>query len=830
VPDVILPVAYATVSGLFLQALADSADDGDFVPDLMAMEGTVTFTPNVDRVSVIGADGQAMMVFPKPVECGLDADGWLVGPDGSRDVVLIATGFLIPSYRVLFGLEGVRNFTINITAPADQTTDLALALELPDNPAPDIAAWEAAATAALQAAVRAEEAARVAESGLRGPQGVAGSSAYQVWVNAGNSGTVSEFLLTLAGADGGDGAEGADGKSAYQVWLDAGNTGTVSDYLTSLVGADGDPGVSGKSAYELWLEAGNTGTVSDYQLALMGEVGDPGGDGKSAYEVWLDAGNTGTVSDYQLTLVGETGIDGAAMLPAGSVMTFAGDVAPANFAFCVGQEFSRTGDASLFAAIGTRYGVGDGTTTFNGPDYRGRSPIGLDATQPEFNTLGKTGGAKTHTLTVAEMPNHSHQARLGNVSPGDGSGYRYSNNDSGLGSVQIQATGGGGAHNNLQPYIAVNFIIKTSNGDTPGDSQLTDRVSVLEGDMDAFESVGSMPAGTIVEWPTATAPENWALCLGQTLSRTGFASLYAVIGTTYGVGDGSTTFNVPDFRGRAPVGANWQEGEFWPLGKTGGAKTHTLTSAQSGLPAHTHQLTGSNGGNGGASMAVTGNTNNDFQYGPMNGARAMANVAANAAASHNNLQPYIAIYFIIKTSNGDTPGDSQLTGRVGVLEANLRIPLSLNQIDTVSRTSGTAWTLGPVFPVVSGFRANSRIKLSSFIPMRNDDSNWGGGQTEFQVRFNGGTWQSLGSRGFGNGVMSYGPPMIGSETQIFIIDPVLASAFNAQFRTYFRSYSGTVQWNGGNQSINAISGTATLMSGDNGSLNYAHLVIEEILA
>lgn len=95
----------------------------------------------------------------------------------------------------------------------------------------------------------------------------------------------------------------------------------------------------------------------------------------------------------------------AGFLPAGMVSPFAGSTAPSGWLLADGTAVSRTTFSSLFSTIGTQYGVGDGSTTFNVPDMRGRSPVGRDANQVEFDTLGEAGGAKTHTHTG---PNHSH--------------------------------------------------------------------------------------------------------------------------------------------------------------------------------------------------------------------------------------------------------------------------------------------------------------------------------------------------------------------------------------------------------------------------------------
>ena len=113
---------------------------------------------------------------------------------------------------------------------------------------------------------------------------------------AGDTYLVSGHLYIWENGVWGDGGElqgpkGDDGRSAYQVWLDAGHTGTEADYLASLIGATGAPGAKG-----------NTGDT--------GATGPTGPAGKSAYQVWLDAGNTGTEADYLASLKGATGAPG----------------------------------------------------------------------------------------------------------------------------------------------------------------------------------------------------------------------------------------------------------------------------------------------------------------------------------------------------------------------------------------------------------------------------------------------------------------------------------------------------------------------------------------
>lgn len=94
--------------------------------------------------------------------------------------------------------------------------------------------------------------------------------------------------------------------------------------------------------------------------------------------------------------------------PTGSVTMFAGASAPSGHLLCDGSPVSRSTYSTLFGVVGTTYGAGDGSTTFNLPNLKGKIPVGLDAAQTEFDALGETGGAKTHTLSAAEMPIHTH--------------------------------------------------------------------------------------------------------------------------------------------------------------------------------------------------------------------------------------------------------------------------------------------------------------------------------------------------------------------------------------------------------------------------------------
>lgn len=168
--------------------------------------------------------------------------------------------------------------------------------------------------------------------------------------------------------------------------------------------------------------------------------------------------------------------------------------------------------------------------------------------------------------------------------------------------------------------------------------------------------------GTMQVWGSETAPTGAVLCYGQAISRTAFADAFAVHSTSFGVGDGATTWNVPDIRGRAVVGVDDMGGSSAnrltgitgslngdTIGAVGGAEGITLAAAESGVPAHTHTMslaTLSNMQSGGSKEAVVDTAELDDGTASFTTA---ANAAAAAASAHNNVQPSIAIPYIMWT-------------------------------------------------------------------------------------------------------------------------------------------------------------------------------------
>jgi len=181
--------------------------------------------------------------------------------------------------------------------------------------------------------------------------------------------------------------------------------------------------------------------------------------------------------NFPTGLVTVTDLTGERLNQAGFLQPYAGSSAPSGWLLCYGQAISRTTYATLFAVIGTTYGSGDGSTTFNVPDLRGRTVAGLDnmggsnanvltnTYNPNRNTLGGNTGEEAHQLSIPEMPEHDH--------PGSTANTRNDSSAAGAADAAVQAQlinslinvtvapqGSDTPHQNVQPTKMVNWIIK----------------------------------------------------------------------------------------------------------------------------------------------------------------------------------------------------------------------------------------------------------------------------------------------------------------------------------------------------------------------------------
>lgn len=300
---------------------------------------------------------------------------------------------------------------------------------------------------------------------------------------------------------------------------------------------------------------------------------------------------------------------------------------PTGFLLEDGSAVSRTMYSDLFALIGTTYGAGDGSTTFNLPDSRGRITVNLNPADTQFDTMGEKYGEKTHTMTLAELPSHAHQQYV--TANGGGSAVRNDYSADANGGIYPQGlngggAGGGGARNNIQPTIVKQFAIKYTEVDP---------------------AASKVPVGTSIDGYWSTAPTGYLVEDSTTpVSRSTYSELFALVGTTYGVGNGSTTFTLPDSKGRTKVNINSTDTQFATMGLKYGEKTHVMTIAEMASHSHLQYVTANSGG---------GAVRNDYAADANGGTydQGIQNGGAGSGQAQNVIQPSIVKLSVIKATN-----------------------------------------------------------------------------------------------------------------------------------------------------------------------------------
>ena len=235
----------------------------------------------------------------------------------------------------------------------------------------------------------------------------------------------------------------------------------------------------------------NTTTNKIYTATNTDTWGGTGTDPKSS-NLYIDLENT-NIYYYDGTSFksygGGSG-SGGDTEPIGSTKMYFGTTEPTGYKFVNGQALSRTEYAELFNLIGTTYGAGDESTTFNLPDMSGKVPVGLNVNKEWFNQLGKTGGSEEVTLTIEQIPSHYHEYSI-IYRHQDGlttNTFRAGAEGPDKTTFNTEPVGGGQAHTNLQPYITVNYIMKVKNITSTPETSNVIGASDTPNDKDVYSS------------------------------------------------------------------------------------------------------------------------------------------------------------------------------------------------------------------------------------------------------------------------------------------------------------------------------------------------------
>lgn len=444
----------------------------------------------------------------------------------------------------------------------------------------------------------------------------------------------------------------------------------------------------------------------------------------------------------------EIKVKAAESLPLGTILEYSGGTAPKGYMICDGSAISRTKYPELFQLIGTTYGSGDGSTTFNIPDKRGKIGVGYDGTNANFNALGKTGGEETHTIDF----NHTHaQTHAFTAGYNNHDGLKYQQGETTVQSVVAtqpsdwsgitsnpvagsKITLGIKTWTNLQPYITLNYIIKVEeiipvagrviNQEDSTNETSTYSCKYLDENFGKGGSGGDLtPIGTISLFGGGVIPDGWLKCDGEVYAIDDYPELYSVVGLTWvnSSSHGASTgyFCVPDLGGRVAIGATDELSALnyakdYSLGNFGGSEKHTHTIRIGHATWYSLPLSESSYGlyvmdeNG-----VRSTTSYDGSRVPTDTRRRNAALSAgHTSFSHDGfatetqgssfseftLQPYLVTNYIIKAKHPQEPDQGVLSETLPVGTVvnfdGTKIPEGWEEIDDANDFSTTEKVIG----------------------------------------------------------------------------------------------------------------------------------------
>jgi len=312
---------------------------------------------------------------------------------------------------------------------------------------------------------------------------------------------------------------------------------------------------------------------------------------------------------------------------------------------CNGQVLSVDENPALFSLLGATFG-GDGARTFALPDIRGRMLLGEGRFVDKLYPPGEKGGAENNLLTQNNLPAHTHALQCNTAAGKTGSP---------AGAILAGIQGGSQAYITVEQAGKTHDFMDSDSVSTTGEGKtlenmppflvMTYRIATLgiypAGSGDAEDFIGEIKAFAFTRRDGYL--ENWLPCDGRQLQCRDNQALFSLLGNRFG-GDGRTTFNLPDLRGRIPLYSRTRR-----LGESGGTATNTLTLPQ--LPAHSHVLNSDQEMGSQATPRTNFWASTTSQYYSLDAPNAVLDPSVITSTGESepfgNLPPYLAANFCI---------------------------------------------------------------------------------------------------------------------------------------------------------------------------------------